>query len=151
MIVTTNQTEYLQDLYEKDDHLWLEKTIELLKEKRFNDLDLDNLIEELESLGRRDKSAVQSLAEQIIRHLLLLQYWQKESDRNSSHWRSEIVSFRNQIEADLTTNLTNFLEQELFKIYKSALRYTQEKTKYSVNFPETCPYSIEQILDHNYF
>lgn len=150
-MMITNQTKYLQELYEKDDHLWLEKTIELLKQKRFNDLDLDNLIEELESLGRRDKSTVRSLAEQIIRHLLLLQYWEEKSNRNFSHWRSEIVSFRNQIEADLTNNLANFLEQELFKIYKSALKYTQEKTTYSVNFPETCPYSIEQILDHNYF
>jgi len=73
-MIITNQTEYLRELYEKDDHLWLEKTIELLKQKRFNDLDLDNLIYELESLGRRDKSAVKSLVEQIMRHLLLLQY-----------------------------------------------------------------------------
>jgi Domain of unknown function DUF29 len=150
-MIISNQTKYLQELYEKDDHLWLEKTVELLKQKRFNDLDLDNLIEELESLGRRDKSTVRSLTEQIIRHLLLLQYWQKESARNANHWRAEIISFRSQIEADLTNNLSNYLENELGKIYKSALKYVQEKTAYSVNFPETCPYTLNQILDQDYF
>ncbi|MGI0479834.1 DUF29 domain-containing protein [Geminocystis sp. CENA526] len=150
-MMITNQSKYLQKLYEKDDNLWLEKTIELLKQKRFNDLDLDNLIEELESLGRRDKSAVRSLTEQIIRYLLLLQYWQQESIRNASHWRSEIVSFRSQIEADLTTNLKIFLEKKLSKIYQSALRYSQEKTNHSVDFPQNCPYSLEQVLDQNYF
>lgn len=150
-MIINNETKYLQELYEKDDHLWLEKTIELIKQKRFNDLDLDNLIEELESLGRRDKSVVRSLTEQIIRHLLLLQYWREESTRSASHWRAEIISFRSQIEADLTTNLSNFLEKELLKIYKSALKYVQEKTAYSVKFPETCPYTLNQILAEDYF
>ncbi|MBL1210667.1 DUF29 domain-containing protein [Geminocystis sp. GBBB08] len=150
-MIISNELKLLQELYEKDDHLWLEKTIELLKQKRFNDLDLENLIEELESLSRRDKSTVRSLTEQIIRHLLLLQYWPKENVRNANHWRAEIISFRSQIEADLTTNLSNYLENELSKIYQSALKYVQEKTNYSVNFPQTCPYSLNQILEQNYF
>ncbi|MFM8308757.1 MAG: DUF29 family protein, partial [Microcystis aeruginosa] len=41
----------LKTLYEIDDSLWLEETIELLKAKHFEALDLDNLIEELEDLG----------------------------------------------------------------------------------------------------
>ncbi len=51
----------LKELYEIDDNLWLEKTIDLLKENRLNELDLENLIEELESLARRDKLAMASL------------------------------------------------------------------------------------------
>jgi hypothetical protein len=43
MTITTN----LKQLYETDEDLWLEKTIELLKQKQFNQLDLENLIEEL--------------------------------------------------------------------------------------------------------
>jgi hypothetical protein len=66
-------------LYEEDNEKWLQITIKLLKEKRLTELDLDNLIEELELLGRRDKLAVESLLEQIIRHLLILQYWTVES------------------------------------------------------------------------
>ena len=51
----------LKELYEIDDNLWLEETVKLLKEKKFTELDLENLIEELESLARRDKLAMASL------------------------------------------------------------------------------------------
>ena len=68
MTITTN----LKQLYEIDENLWLEKTIELLKQKQFNELDLENLIEELISLGKRDLAKAKSLLRQIIIHLLLL-------------------------------------------------------------------------------
>jgi hypothetical protein len=141
----------LQSLYEIDESLWLEETILLLKEKRFKDLDLDNLIEELETLGKRDKNAVASLLEQIIRHLLLLQYWTEEYEMNGNHWQTEIVGFRNQLERLLTNNLQNYLSSELEKIYRGALRYVSQKTRFKIEFPENCPYSLEQLLDENYF
>ncbi|MTJ55410.1 DUF29 domain-containing protein [Anabaena sp. UHCC 0253] len=140
----------LQSLYEIDESLWLEETIVLLKEKRFQDLDLNNLIEELEALGKRDKNAVASLLEQIIRHLLLLQYWTEQYEMNGNHWQTEIVGFRNQIERLLTNNLQNYLNSELEKIYISALKYVKQKTRFKINFPEHCPYSLEQLLDENY-
>ncbi|WP_269086195.1 DUF29 domain-containing protein [[Phormidium ambiguum] IAM M-71] len=83
----------LKILYETDDYEWLESTIELLKNRQFNALDLENLIEELEDLGSEKRNAVVSLLEQIIRHLLLLQYWTSERERNQNGWRAEIVSF----------------------------------------------------------
>lgn len=140
----------LKTLYEIDDHLWLEKTIKLLQDKRFNELDLEHLIEELESLVRRDKSKVASLTEQIIRHLLLLQYWTIESELNSNHWKTEIISFRSQIKRDLTSNLSNYLTANLESIYQDALKFVKQKTEHSVKFPDTCPYSLEQILEQNY-
>jgi len=51
----------LKILYEIDDSLWLEATIELLKSKRFDALDLDNLIEELEDLGNEKKFRVEKI------------------------------------------------------------------------------------------
>jgi len=146
MTVNTN----LQSLYEIDESLWLEETIILLKEKRFQDLDLNNLIEELEALGKRDKNAVASLLEQIIRHLLLLQYWTEEYETNGNHWQTEIIGFRNQLERLLTNNLQNYLDSELEKIYKSALKYVKQKTRFKLDFSEHCPYSLEQILDETY-
>jgi hypothetical protein len=47
----------LKDLYEIDDYLWIQETVKLLKEKQFNDLDLENLIEELEDLGNEKKTS----------------------------------------------------------------------------------------------
>ncbi|RUS99679.1 hypothetical protein DSM107003_02630 [Trichormus variabilis SAG 1403-4b] len=87
----------LKQLYEVDDSQWLEETIKLLKNQQFQDLDLENLIEELEELGKRDKSGVASLLEQIIRHLLLFQFWTSEHENNGVHWQSEIYTFRVQL------------------------------------------------------
>ncbi|MEA5509061.1 DUF29 domain-containing protein [Crocosphaera sp. UHCC 0190] len=142
---------YLKNLYEIDEYLWLEETIKILKEHRLNDLDIENLIEELESLGKRDKSRVSSFLEQIIRHLLLLQYWELEKQRNQNHWRAEIQSFRTQLRKYLTTNLQNHLAEELDNIYEDALGYVQEKTGFFVDFPEKCPYTLEQLLTQKWF
>lgn len=141
----------LKTLYETDDFEWLESTIELLKNRQFNALDLENLIEELEDLGSEKRNAVVSLLEQIIRHLLLLQYWTSERERNQNGWRAEIVNFRTQIERRLTTNLRNYLQENLNSIYKDALLYVKEKTGYSVEFPKECPYTLEQLLDLNWY
>ncbi|MBD2134944.1 DUF29 domain-containing protein [Sphaerospermopsis sp. FACHB-1094] len=139
--------EYLQQLYKIDDYEWLLTNIELLKQGKFNDVDLENLIEELADLGNEKKNAVKSLLEQVIRHLLLLQYWTEEIENNGHHWQSEILGFRYQLEDRLTTNLRNFLADELDHIYQRALKYVQVKTKFKVDFPSECPYTLEQLLD----
>jgi hypothetical protein len=146
MEVVTN----LKNIYESDNYLWLLETINLLKEKKLNELDLENLIEELEDMGKEQRNAVKSLLEQIIRHLLLLQYWTAEANRNYSHWEAEIYSFRNQLQDRLTTNLKNYLAEEKLNIYQRALGYVQRKTNHQVNFPQECPYSLEQLFDENY-
>jgi hypothetical protein len=141
----------LKTLYEIVDSLWLEETIELLKNKRYEALDLENLIEELEDLGSEKKFRVASLLEQIIRHCLVLQFWEDERTYNRIHWRSEIVNFKNQIDNYLTTNLRNYLTQELPRIYQKALNYVREKTDNQVSFPGECPYSLENLLDLDWF
>ena len=137
----------LKQLYEIDDSQWLEETVNLLKNHQFKELDLENLIEELEDLGKEKKNAVVSLLEQIIRHLLLWQYWTSESENNSVHWQGEIYTFRTQLNRKITTNLRNYLDSELDSIYKDALGFVKIKTQNSVNFPSECPYSLTQLLD----
>jgi hypothetical protein len=70
----------LKQLYEIDDSQWLGETVSLLRNHQFSQLDLEHLIEELEDLGKEKKNAVASFLEQVIRHLLLLQYWTKEAE-----------------------------------------------------------------------
>jgi hypothetical protein len=129
----------LKILYEIDDSLWLEETIELLKAKRFEALDLDNLIEELEDLGNEKKFRVASLLEQIIRHFLLLQFWTNEREYNQDHWELEIVNFQIQLKRGLTTNLRNYLQNELTNIYEDAVFFVRKKTKNKVTFPILVP------------
>ena len=145
MRIATN----LKELYETDDSLWLEETIELLKQKQFNQLDIENLIEELISLEKRDLAKAKSLLRQIIIHLLLLQYWQVEYERNYRHWIGEIKTFRYDLNNHLTTNLRNKLEDDLENIYQSAVDFVKGKTDLTI-FLEQCPYTLAQLLDDNY-
>ncbi|NCS77998.1 MAG: DUF29 domain-containing protein [Microcystis aeruginosa K13-07] len=140
----------LKQLYDIDDDQWLEQTINLLKNHQFQQLDLDNLIEELEDLGREKKNAVASLLDQIIRHLLLLQYWTTEAEYNAVHWQEEIYNFRTQLRRTITTNLRKYLEDELTSIYQDALGFVKIKTTNLVTFPTECPYSLEQLLDRSW-
>ena len=118
MAVLTNY----QQLYETDNLQWLEETIALLKNRQFESLDLDNLIEELEDLGSEKRNAVVSLLDQVIRHLLLLEYWESEVTNNSIHWQGEIYNFRLQLQDKMTKTLYNHLVYKLDMIYGLALK-----------------------------
>lgn len=139
----------LKHIYEIDDVQWLEETINLLKNRQFERLDLEHLIEELKELGREKKNAVASLLEQIIRHLLMYQYWTAEREQNANHWEAEIYGFKTQLNRLLTTNLTNYLQDNLETIYQSSLKYVQKKTKLQ-NLPCNNPYSLNDLLDQDY-
>lgn len=127
---------------------WLEQQIECLKTQNFQALDLKNLIEELEALGRAEKSAVKSLAFQILIHLLLIDYWNEESFYNKNHWKAEVNAFKFQLIDKLTTNYKLFLEDNLDKIYQKARESAILKSNLNCDrFPEVCPYSVEDLID----
>ncbi len=142
----------LKDLYEIDNSLWLEKTIKLLKDNSFNELDLDHLIEELDALGKSQYQSVKSWLYRIIIHLLLLEYWTVEYERYNRHWRSEIDAFRFDLNSKLTTNYQNKLAEELQFIYEKAVKYVINKSGLNIDtFPKECPYNLAQLLDDNWY
>lgn len=140
----------LKQLYENEYDRWLTEMVKLLKNRDLENLDYDNLIEELEALGRSEKNAVKTLLLQIIVHLMLYQFWQLDKERNANHWAAEIITCRVQLEDKLTTNLRNYLADELPKIYQNALLIVQKKTQIT-SLPEQCPYSLDQLLDKHWF
>ena len=145
------QNQALQDLYDSDSYLWLENTLTLLKRGEFDGLDLAHLIEELEDLGKRDLNKAKSLLRQIMVHLLLLEYWQQEYERNYRHWRSELIAFRDDVNNVLTTSLKNKLSTDLERIYQVALSQVVQKTGLPDGaFPSTCPYRWDQLLTNWY-
>jgi hypothetical protein len=68
-------------LYEADYSLWVQETVRQLQNRDFDALDLENLIEEVLDLSRRDRQKVKSLLKRLFEHLLKLKYWQSELDR----------------------------------------------------------------------
>ena len=142
----------LEQLYEREYDRWLIETIELLKNRQFDRVDYEHLIEELAALRRSEKTAVKSLILSIIIQLLLYQFWTTEREKNSNHWAAEIITFRVQLEYKLTTNLSEFLELELEleNIYENARLIAEKKTGLK-NLPIICPYSLRQILEKQWF
>ncbi|HLP87937.1 MAG TPA: DUF29 domain-containing protein [Nostocaceae cyanobacterium] len=137
-----------QNLYEQDYHLWLETTLKQLQTRDLENLDWEHLIEEIEALGNEQNRKLKSYLLQLLKHLLLYQYWDVPDCQN--HWEVEIDNFRVELQ-DLTQskNLYNFMLTVLEEVYTNAKRQAKKKSGLN-NFPENCPYNIEQILDVDY-
>ena len=121
-------------------------TVLTLRSHSFEELDINNLIEELEALVRGEKSVVESFAYQIILHLLLVDYGQEESERNRNHWKAEVSSFQFQLSNKITANFISHLYQRLPRLYARARKTAILKTGLNQRFPENCPYTLEDIL-----
>ena len=129
---------------------WLLEQAQLLRDRDFQHLDIDNLVEELETLVRGEKSSVEQFAYLIMLHLLLIEYWHEQSEWNRNHWEAEITGFRLQLNNKLTTNLRNHLAQRLDFLYGKARQAAVKKTKSSISgdrFPQERKYSLEDIIN----
>jgi hypothetical protein len=136
-------------LYEEDPYLWGQAQAALLRNQRFAELDLANLIEEVEDLGGSLKRAVRSHARRIIEHLLKLQHSSATESRVG--WRATIRAQRSELLDHLTPSLRRELESELAELYararhdaKASLRDHGEPAAGDA-LPEACPYGMEQI------
>jgi hypothetical protein len=126
---------------------WLQQQANLLRDRRFEELDVENLIEELEALVRGEKSTVESLTINILVHLLYCQYWEAEKI-NVRHWQAEILNFRIQLQSKLTTNLKNHLSDRLEYLYGKAKKIAELKS--GITMPEV-GYSLQEVLDEDFF
>ena len=142
---------HLRQLYETDYLSWYETTLEIVKSRRLDELDLESLSEVLETLVRDTKRSGESYLKQVIIHLLMIQYWVSERDYNYRHWAGEIVNFRDELATDMTTNLRKYLQSNLDKVYHKAIKYTVVKTGLKKEiFPKQCPYTLDQLIDSDW-
>lgn len=129
---------------------WLLEQAQLLRDRDFQHLDIDNLVEEIEALVRGEKSSVEQFAYLIMLHMLLIEYWYEQSEWNRNHWEAEITGFRLQLNNKLTTNLRKHLTQRLDFLYGKAYQAAVKKTKSSIKearFPQGRKYSLEDIIN----
>jgi hypothetical protein len=143
----------MAELYETDFVLWTEKNAELLREKNYDAVDWENVIEEIESMGRNDRNAVESLLVQLIKHLLKLAYQESERERNARHWVTEIDEFRSQLEKKLkSTTLANHARDYFEEAYADAKRSLIRTRVFAKDtLPIDPPFSLEQVLDGDWF
>ena len=141
-------------LYEADYSLWVQETAKQLQNRNFDALDLENLIEEVLDLSRRDKLKVKSLLKRLFEHLLKLKYWESEIFRNKSHWRREIIDFRQQIRDELkdSPSLRPFLTQVLDECYQDGRKLAAAASSLPLDiFPKEPIADLEQSLNEDWF
>lgn len=140
-------------LYNQDYCLWLETTAKLLQERCFEDLDLDNLIEEIEGLAKADKRELTNLVTILLEHLLKLAYWQQERQTCARGCSNTIREQRRQIKLllDDSPSLKPFLLKIFAQCYADAREDANEKASLPIDtFPKQCPFTPEATLDPNY-
>ena len=136
--------------YQTDFYSWTQQQAALLKARQFNELDFDNLIEEIESMGASEKKELDSRLIELLLHLLK---WQYQPKRKGSSWEVSIAKQRVGIRKVLRDNpsLKYQLEQRVIDCYPDAKSYAAIETKLSKShFPEECPYSLEQLFNENF-
>jgi len=139
------------DLYEGDFYAWTQEQARLLRERRWNDLDLDNLVDEVESVGRSDKRQIESRLEILLAHLLK---WKFQPGGRGSSWVRTIFEQRNRLIGlvEESPSLREFQRQEVFNSYAAARLLAARETGIALGvFPNECPFAPGQVLDLEYF
>lgn len=134
-------------LYDRDFYQWLIETAYLLAEGRLSELDVANLIDEIESMGKSQKRAIESYLNVLLLHLLK---WNYQPDRRSGSWKSSIRNSRRAIQKRLqeSPSLTSYPETVFLECYTLARENAADETGLPLDiFPETPPFTIEQALN----
>jgi len=136
-------------LYEKDFCLWSSQQSELIRKGDFGHIDIENIAEEIESLGKSYRRALRSQIKRLILHMLKLRY-QPEMQIDSNSWQRSVNQAREDIREIVKENpsLKNTLDEILYGIYENARQDAHYETCLDIRvFPKECPWTIEEILD----
>jgi len=138
-------------LYEVDFYGWTQEQVELLRSGRLSEIDLYNVIEEIEDMGKRQKQELRSRLTILFMHLLK---WQYQPNLQGKSWVSTIKIQRFEIKNHLAENpslkpsLGSFIE----KAWKAALLKAEHETGLSSStFPQECPWTFEQMMDDGFW
>lgn len=149
----------LATLYQTDYAAWAQRNAELLRERRFSELDIEHLLDELTDMSRSDRRELYSRLLVLLAHLLKWEHqYHRLSERwrefRGDSWRSTIVEQREQLAELLrqAPGLKATLEETVAAAYLAAVRLAYKETGLpSETFPTQCPYSQQQIFDDDFY
>lgn len=137
--------------YEEDFFAWSQEQADLLRGGHYGDIDVDHLVEELESMGARERRELTSRFKVLLAHLLK---WQFQPHLRSRSWQATIKEQRLSIQDLLDDNpsLRGDLDQQTAKAYRlGRLLAVKETNLDESTFPESCPYSRDEIDDERFY
>jgi Domain of unknown function DUF29 len=133
--------------YEADFYAWTVEQGRLLRAGEFSVIDVANIAEEIESLGRSDRRELGSRLTVLVVHLLK---WQKQPDMRSKSWSATIREQRRQIEKLLreSPSLRPFVASALTEAYGDAREDAAEEMGLAA--AAECPFTLDEILSRSF-
>ncbi len=134
-------------LYREDFYAWTQQQAKLLQAKEFTEVDWQNLIEEIESMGISERKELTSRLRVLLMHLLKLHYQPRRHPRS---WLSTINEQRNQLELLFRTSpsLHREVADEIAYAYPRARKSAAVETGLALStFPDACPWTVTEILN----
>ncbi len=141
------------NLYDTDFYAWTQEQATLIKNKEFNKLDIENLFEEIESMGKHEKRELTSRLKVLLIHLLK---WKYQPTKRTTSWELTIKEQRRELKSHLEENpsLKNVetFNERLTDAYDIAILKAANETGLSENaFPHHCEWSLDQILSSEFY
>ena len=148
-----------RSLYETDYYAWTREQAAALRSMAAarvdTKLDLENLADEVESLGRSDPNTVRSQVRRIIEHLLKLEHSPASEPRID--WRDSVAQARDEVEDHITASMFADVAADLDKLFGRArrdaasrlIKHGEHETAKAL--PQACPYGFEQIVDQEWY
>jgi Domain of unknown function DUF29 len=134
-------------LYDQDFLLWNDKTANILRAQKYSELELKNLIEEIEDMGRSNRSAMRGNLLVLLLHLLK---WKYQPEKRFNSWKVSIREHLIRIAADFkdSPSLKNYLKEILTKSHQNVCKLAADQTdlEFAI-FPKESPFTLEEILD----
>jgi Domain of unknown function DUF29 len=138
-------------LYEEDFHAWTQQQAELLRSRQLAGADLDNIAEEIDSMGRSVRRELVSRLAVLLLHLLK---WQHQPAFRSRSWQLTIKGQRRSLVRHLRDNpgLRSQMDQAISDADGNATIEAERETGLAAEtFPETCPFSFDQAISDDFW
>ena len=139
------------NFYETDFYAWTQEQTSLLRNHQWSELDLENLIEEIDSLGKQQRQELRNRLSVLIGHLLK---WEYQPQRRSRSWLATIRVQRRDTLRLLNDNpsLKPYLEEVLGEAYENGRDLAMGETDLpEQTFPSKCLYDFAAILDNRFY
>lgn len=137
--------------YQTDFYAWLMDNARLLREQKFTEIDAEHIAEELEAMGKSEKRELVNRLAVLLAHLLK---WPFQSAKRSRSWENTILTQRidvNELLED-SPSLRHEIMQKMEVAYEKAKLHAEDETGIEKShFPENCPFSLEKILEKDFF
>jgi hypothetical protein len=132
--------------YEADFSAWAGEQSRALAERRFDDLDFEHLVEEVEELGGSYRDQLESRILVLLMHLLK---WEYQPEQRSKSWRNSIREQRRRIAKLLKKNpsLKPTVEDVTLDNFEDAVEQAMDETELGRDaFPAECPFTFDELM-----